>query len=81
MDWFADSLLTMMLIGMGAFGVLFISVAFYAVFRALRHAPMGPKEKGVVREIIKVRCPYCGNLYDETLEKCSTCGARHPKVQ
>lgn len=86
MDWFADSLLTMILIGMGAFGVLFISVAFYAVFKALRQAPMGPKEMGevmkeIVRDIIKVRCPYCGNLYNETLEKCPTCGANHPKVQ
>jgi hypothetical protein len=88
MDWFADSLLTMVLIGMAAFGVLFVSVAFYAVFKALRHMPMGPKGKGevvkekeVVMQIIKVRCPYCGNLYDETLEKCSTCGANHPKVQ
>ncbi len=81
MDWFADSLLTLILIGVGAFGVLFVSVAFYAVFKALRHAPMGSREKEIVREVIKVRCPYCGNLYDETLEKCSTCGASHPKVQ
>jgi hypothetical protein len=88
MDWFSDPLLTMILIGMAAFSVLFISVAFYAVFKVLRHMPMGPKEKNevvkekeVVRQIIKVRCPYCGNLYDETLEKCSTCGANHPKVQ
>lgn len=30
------------------------------------------KEKQV---IVKVRCEYCGNLYDECLDKCSTCGA------
>ncbi len=88
MDWFSDPFLTMIFVGMAAFGVLFISVAFYAVFKALHNAPMGPKEKGdvvkereIVKQIIKVRCPYCGNLYDETLEKCSTCGANHPKVQ
>jgi NADH pyrophosphatase NudC (nudix superfamily) len=31
------------------------------------------KEKQV---IVKVRCEYCGNLYDESLDKCSTCGGR-----
>jgi hypothetical protein len=29
------------------------------------------KEKEV---IVKVRCPYCKNLYDETLDKCPHCG-------
>jgi hypothetical protein len=29
------------------------------------------KEKTV---IVKIRCPYCANLYDETLEKCPHCG-------
>jgi hypothetical protein len=29
------------------------------------------KEKEV---IVKVRCPYCSNLYDETLDKCPHCG-------
>ncbi len=30
------------------------------------------KEKEV---IVKVRCPYCKNTYQETLEKCPNCGA------
>jgi len=29
------------------------------------------KEKEI---IAKVRCPYCANLYDETLDKCPHCG-------
>jgi hypothetical protein len=29
------------------------------------------KEKTV---IVKVRCPYCANLYDEALDKCPHCG-------
>jgi rubrerythrin len=29
------------------------------------------KEKTV---IVKVRCPYCSNLYDEALDKCPYCG-------
>ena len=37
------------------------------------------KEKEIIREkevIIKIRCPYCKNLYPETLDKCPHCGAR-----
>jgi rRNA maturation endonuclease Nob1 len=34
------------------------------------------KEKEIVREVIvKMRCPYCHNVYDETLDKCPHCGA------
>jgi len=32
----------------------------------------GQDEKHV---IIKIRCPYCKNVYDETLDKCPHCGA------
>jgi hypothetical protein len=31
------------------------------------------KEKTV---IVKVRCPYCSNLYDEALDKCPHCGGK-----
>jgi len=37
------------------------------------------KEKEIVKEkevIVKIRCPYCHNLYDETLDKCPHCGGR-----
>lgn len=41
------------------------------------------KEEKTVREIIKekevlvkIRCSYCHNLYDETLDKCPHCGAK-----
>jgi hypothetical protein len=37
------------------------------------------RAKEIVREkevIIKIRCPYCGTLYDETLDKCTHCGAK-----
>jgi rubrerythrin len=36
------------------------------------------REKEIIREIVKIRCPYCNNLYDEKLDKCPNCGARHP---
>ena len=34
-------------------------------------------EKEIIREkeiIVKIRCPYCHKLYDETLDKCPNCG-------
>ena len=34
------------------------------------------KEKEIIREIVKIRCPYCGNLYDEKLDKCPHCGGK-----
>jgi len=37
------------------------------------------KEKEIIKEkevIVKIRCPYCHNLYDETLDKCPHCGAK-----
>jgi DNA-directed RNA polymerase subunit RPC12/RpoP len=33
-------------------------------------------EKEIIHEIVKIRCPYCGNLYDEDQNKCPTCGAK-----
>ena len=33
------------------------------------------KEREVVRELVKIRCAYCGKLYDERLNKCPHCGA------
>ena len=35
------------------------------------------KEKEIIKEtqvIIKIRCPYCSQLYAETLDKCPNCG-------
>ena len=37
------------------------------------------REKEVIREkvVVKIRCRYCGNPYNETLDECPHCGARH----
>lgn len=36
------------------------------------------REEMVKKEVIvKVRCSYCGNQFDETLDKCPHCGAKH----
>ena len=40
------------------------------------------REKEIIREkevIIKIRCSYCKNTYNEILDKCPHCGARAQK--
>lgn len=36
--------------------------------------PIMIKEREVIREIVKVRCRHCGNLYDERDNNCPHCG-------
>ena len=36
--------------------------------------PQTVREKEIIREIIKIRCPYCGSLYEEKETKCPNCG-------
>lgn len=33
-------------------------------------------EKVIVKEIIKIRCRYCGYTYDQGSDSCPNCGAR-----
>lgn len=38
----------------------------------------GAREREIIREkevIVKIRCLYCHNLYDEAIDKCPHCGA------
>jgi len=39
------------------------------------HATIKAKKVVEERVIIKVKCPYCGTLYDQTLDRCPYCGA------
>ncbi len=40
-------------------------------------AAKGAVEKIVViKEIVKIRCPYCGGLYDEVRDRCPNCGGK-----
>jgi len=41
------------------------------------------KEREIIKEIVKIRCPYCNNLYDEKYDKCPHCGGkrRSPTVR
>ena len=34
------------------------------------------QEKVIVKEIVKIRCRYCGFTYDQGLDNCPNCGAR-----
>ena len=34
------------------------------------------QETIIVKEIIKIRCRYCGFTYDQGLDSCPNCGAR-----
>lgn len=41
---------------------------------ALRRPPPGNPPQPAARQVIKVRCKYCGSLNDETAEHCEHCG-------
>ena len=32
------------------------------------------REKEIIKEIVKIKCRYCGKLYDQHENKCSYCG-------
>jgi hypothetical protein len=34
------------------------------------------EKETIIREVVKVRCPYCGGLYDEIAGRCPNCGAK-----
>jgi len=33
------------------------------------------EKETIIREIVQIRCPYCGTLHEETQGKCPNCGA------
>ena len=33
-------------------------------------------EKVIVKEIVKIRCRYCGVTYEQGMDNCPNCGAR-----
>jgi flagellar biosynthesis/type III secretory pathway M-ring protein FliF/YscJ len=72
-------------------GVVLVFIIVSLAFRALRsrrnmlQSQQPPdtqqqltREEIVKKEVIvKVRCSYCGNQFDEILDKCPYCGAKH----
>jgi membrane protein implicated in regulation of membrane protease activity len=74
-----------------AIGIVLIIIIALLVVRAFRsrrdmpqsRQPLDTQQQVVGEEmakkevIVKVRCSYCGNQFDETLDKCPYCGAKH----
>ena len=74
-----------------AIGIVLIIIIALLVVRAFRsrrdmpqsRQPLDTQQQVVGKEmakkevIVKVRCSYCGNQFDETLDKCPYCGAKH----
>jgi len=42
----------------------------------LKGASGEPTKIVIVREVVKIRCPYCGGLYNEVNDKCPYCGGK-----
>jgi len=38
--------------------------------------PIAAEKTVIIREIVKIRCPYCGGLYDEPKDRCPSCGGK-----
>ncbi len=55
-------------------------VSAYAIHKTQTQSPQGPpqqavvREKEIIREIVKMKCRYCGNLYDQKENQCPKCG-------
>jgi len=43
--------------------------------KSIKEVPKVVKEKEIVKEIVKIRCPYCRSLYDESHSRCPHCGS------
>jgi len=61
------------------FGVFATFVRFFQKASGTKSSGEEPaviKERETIREIVKIRCQYCGNLYDEKDDKCPHCGGK-----
>jgi rubrerythrin len=68
------------------FFILFAVLAIIVVTLVFRAKPKNNQEvedfmdinqeKVIVKEIVKIRCRYCGFTYDQGLDSCPNCGAR-----
>ncbi len=80
--------LSVVFLVMGIVLVIVIALLVVRAFRSRRdipqsRQPLGTQQRVVGEEmakkeiIVKVRCSYCGNQFDESLDKCPYCGAKH----
>jgi len=76
MDSFASSFAFFQVLFVIVF-VIIVATIIYQIARG-RHPEQQSstmiKEREIIREIVKIRCPYCNSLYDEKEDKCPNCG-------
>jgi DNA-directed RNA polymerase subunit RPC12/RpoP len=78
------SLFWVFFIVVAVFMVVFFVFAFWRAIKSGKSQdqtyaqPTQPPvmQKEIIREVVKIRCPYCGNIYDEDQDKCPYCGAK-----
>jgi len=80
--------LSFIFLAIGIVVIIIIALLVVRAFRSRRDKPQSRqpldtqqqvvgKEMAKKEVIIKIRCSYCGNQFDETLDKCPYCGAKH----
>jgi hypothetical protein len=65
------------------FAFIIVSVIINFI-RVLRRPPQSQseepsgivRERTIIKEIVKIRCQYCNNLYEEKYDKCPYCGGK-----
>jgi len=68
------------------FAIFFLLIVFAVIYQILKSRNIRQpetiqnviREREIIKEIVKIRCQYCNNLYDETEEKCPHCGGTKP---
>jgi hypothetical protein len=46
-------------------------------FEEIAYVEYAPRRARAKEVIVKIRCAYCKQVYDESLDRCSNCGAGH----
>ena len=64
-----------------AFSIVSAIINFIRVLRKPPHSQSEERtaivrEREIIKEIVKIRCQYCNNLYDEKYDKCPYCGGK-----
>ena len=76
-----DSFFTLFFVAFIIIFILSVATILAQIFRRQREAQSKEegtlvKEREIIREVVKIRCSYCGNLYDEKYDKCPYCGGK-----
>jgi len=77
-----DSFFTLLFVMVFIIIIISVLTSFLRIFRrppetqSTEQGGAVVKEREIIREIVKIRCPYCNNLYDEKYDKCPHCGGK-----